>query len=69
MKSLHLTFTNSQFTLNSHFSFTNSAAVIGRNCKMLNDNLSGLRSQSYFGGVGLKIVKCKLIISTTKGVA
>jgi hypothetical protein len=47
---MYLIFTNSEFTLNSHFSFINFAAAIGHNCKLLIDNL-------------LKIVNCKLIIA------
>jgi hypothetical protein len=34
---------------------------------MVIGNLSGLRSQSYFGGVGLKIENCKLKIAAPRG--
>jgi len=52
----NLPFTIYHLPLISHFSFNK--------CKLIIDNsLPGLRSQSYFGGVGI-IENCKLIIAS-----
>lgn len=51
----NFTFTNSHFTLISHFSFTKSNAAMSLNGKLLNDNL-------------LKIDNCKLIIAPERSV-
>jgi hypothetical protein len=66
MNTLNLPFTIYHLPLISYFSFFKPAATPGFKWQMINANLSGLRSQSYFGGVGLKIENCKLLIRLIK---
>jgi hypothetical protein len=51
----------------SYFSFL-KPAMLGLKWQLIIDNLSGLRSQGYFGGVGLKTENGKLLIASDGGV-